>query len=472
MRGEQPVVELPSPTTTVSPGLPRRAAPTYDHTGWRNSVTWLLSDPDAVALSRMLCHAIDADAANASRAALRAPSSTLDALRSPDLNAVRALLRREQWQVNWQALLGRDTGGLLAAACDRLMRTPSGPPTVGVREELLVARAEEWCRRAVGGTPSYSFAREMSGLFTALCTAPESSSALQARTTYLWGVLAGISEYYAGTTVDEREIGRLTQEATAASRECVREHGEEGELVVAAQAECGSVQLLDNLTGILQLPYLFTTEEYIRIRGADIGVHIYTVQDDLSGRYREIAEEATMVAVLAHDLIDQGRDADNGNRNNLGLRLSERDQLWDILEVCLSHTCAVGGEQWQRVVAGFVVGTCLYARGGRERLHDGTRTAVRGKLRPSVEWTYAPRLADHFSRAACDCGEQTGQVDVGPALDRLYADSSTIVRGWLQGRWDAHVDVVDLQRLALACASAVRSGSSLFAGRNGAEVIP
>lgn len=466
------MVELPSLMTTVSHGLPRQAAPIYEFAGWRNSVTWLLSDPDAVALSRMLCHAIEARAANASRSALRAPSSTLDAVRSPDLWAVRALLRREQWQVNWQALLGRDTGGLLATACDRLMRTPSGPPAVGVREELLVDRAQEWCRRAVGGTPSYSFAMEMSGLFTALCTAPESSSALEARTTFLWGVLAGVSEYYAGTVPHEREIGRLAREAIAASRECVQAHGEVGELVVAAQAECGSVQFLDNLTGILQLPYLFTTEEYIRIRGADIGVHIYTVQDDLSGRYREIADETTMVAVLAHDLIDQGRDADNGNRNNLGLRLSEREQLWDILEVCLSHTCAVGGEQWQRVVAGFVVGTCLYARGGRERMHDGTRTTVRKKLRPSVEWTYAPRLADYYSRAECACVEQAGQVDVGPELDRLYADSSTIVRGWLHGRWDAHVDVAELQRLALACASAVRSGSSLFAGRNGAEVIP
>lgn len=313
---------------------------------------------------------------------------------------------------------------------------------------------------------------EMAGLFTALCTAPESSTAVQARTTFLWGVLAGISEYYAGTTPHVQEIALLSRDALAASRECVQLHGAEGELVVAAQAECGVVQLVDNLTGILQLPALFSPEEYIRIRGADIGVHIYTVQDDLSERYREIVDEATMVAVLAHDLIDQGRDTENGNQNNLALRLSQREQLWDILEVCLSHTCAVAGEQWQRVVAGFVVGTCLYARGGRERVYDGTGTVVHKKLLPSVDWTYAPRLADYFSRGGCGCTEQAGPVDTGPELDRIYADSSTIVRGWLRGRWDAHFDVMGLQHLALACASAVRSESALFSGRNGAEVIP
>ncbi|MGW0843108.1 hypothetical protein ACWD26_23735 [Streptomyces sp. NPDC002787] len=464
--------DLPSLAAAVRPGVPRQAVPGHQSAEWRNSVASLLCDPDAMALSRMLCHAIEARAANASRAALRSPSPPLDAVRSPELRAVRALLRREQRQVTWQAVLGRDTGGLLAVACERLMRGPQGPPPVGLREELSVGRAEQWCRRAVGRTPSYSFAMEMSGLFTALCTAPESSSALEARTTFLWGVLAGISEYYAGTVPHEQEIGRLAREAVAASRECVRQHGDEGELVVAAQAECGAVQLVDNLTGILQLPALFGTEEYIRIRGADIGVHIYTVQDDLSERFREIVDETTMVAVLAHDLIDQGRDTENGNRNNLGLRLPDREQLWDILEVCLSHTCAVGGEQWQRVVAGFVVGTCLYARGGRERVHDGAATKVRKRLRPSVDWTYAPRLADHFAKGGCGCTEQAGPVDVGPELDRLYADSSTIVRGWLHGRWDAHFDVARLQGLALACASAVRNDSPLFSGRNGAEVIP
>lgn len=464
--------DLPSPTATVSPGTPRRAASNHHSAGWRNSIASLLSDTDAIALSRMLCHAIEARAANASRSALRSPDPTLDAVRSPDLWALRALLRHEKEQVNWQSLLGRDTGGLLAVACDRLMRSSSGPPAVGVREELSVGRAEQWCRRAVGRTPAYSFAMEMSGLFTALCTTPESSTAVEARTTFLWGVLAGISEYYAGTVPHEQEIRRLARDTVAASRECVRLHGDEGELVVAAQAECGAVQLVDNLTGILQVPALFSTEEYIRIRGADIGVHIYTVQDDLSGRFREIVDETTMVAVLAHDLIDQGRDTENGNRNNLGLRLPDREQLWDILEVCLSHTCAVGGEQWQRVVAGFVVGTCLYARGGRERMHDGAETTVGKRLRPSVDWTYAPRLAAYFSQGGCTCAEQAGPVDVGPELDRLYADSSTIVRGWLHGRWDAHFDVTELQRLALACTSAVRNDSPLFSGRNGAEVIP
>ncbi|MEV0637239.1 hypothetical protein AB0I77_20245 [Streptomyces sp. NPDC050619] len=464
--------DLASLTSPKSPGTPGQAAPNHETTKWRNSVDSLLSDPDAMALSRMLCHAIEAETANASRSVLRSPSSHLDAVRSPDLEAVRALLRREPGPVNWQTLLGRDTGGLLAVACDRLTRSSSSPPLMGIRGEFSVGRAQQWCQRAVDRTAHYSFAMEMSGLFTALCTAPESSTALEARTTFFWGVLAGISEYYAGTTPHVREIGRLARDAVAASRECVRLHGDEGELVVAAQAECGAVQLVDNLTGILQLPALFSTEEYIRIRGADIGVHIYTVQDDLSERFRDIVDEATMVAVLAHDLIDQGRDAENGNRNNLGLRLPDREQLWDILEVCLSHTCAVAGEQWQRVVAGFVVGTCLYARGGRERVHDGTETVVRKRLRPSVDWVYAPRLADYFSRAECTCTEQAAPVDVGPELDRLYAQSSTIVRGWLHGRWDAHVDVTGLQQLALACASAVRSGTALFSGRNGAEVIP
>ncbi|MYT04685.1 hypothetical protein GT021_09060 [Streptomyces sp. SID5470] len=385
---------------------------------------------------------------------------------------MRTLLRRDQRQVNWQTLLGRDTGGLLAAACDRLMRSSDGPPLIDLRGDLSVDRAQQWCQRAVGHTAPYSFAMEMSGLFTALCTAPESSAALEARATFLWGILAGISEYYAGTVPQVQEIGRLARDAVTASRQCVRLHGREGELVVAAQVECGAVQLVDNLTGILQLPDLFTPEEYIRIRGADIGVHIYTVQDDRSERFREIVDETTMVAVLAHDLIDQGRDTENGNRNNLALRLADSDQLWDILEVCLSHTCAAGGAQWQRVVAGFVVGTCLYARGGRERVDDGTETLVRKKLRPSVEWTYAPRLAEYFSRGRCTCTDQAGPVDIGPALDRLYADSSTIVRGWLRDRWDAYFDVTDLQRLALACASAVRTRSTLFSGRNGAEAIP
>jgi hypothetical protein len=179
-----------------------------------------------------------------------------------------------------------------------------------------------------------------------------------------------------------------------------------------------------------------------------------------------------MVAVLAHDLIDQGRDAENGNRNNLGLRLPDRKQLWDILEVCLSHNCAIAGEQWQQVVAGFVVGTCLYARGGRERMHDGTETPVRKRLRPSVDWTYAPRLADYFFQADCACTEQVSPVDVGRELDRLYVDSSAIVHGWLHNRWDTHFDVIGLQQLALACASAVRSDNGLFSGRNGAEAIP
>ncbi|MCX4861700.1 hypothetical protein [Streptomyces canus] len=446
--------------------------PSLEPEKWRNSVDSLLTDPHAMKLSGMLCHAIEAETANGSRSVLRSPSSHLDAVRSPGLRAVGALLRREQRQVNWQTLLGRDTGGLLTIACDRLMRSSETPPLIGVRGELSVDRAQQWCRRAVGHTAHYSFAMEMAGLFTALCTAPESSTALEAKTTFLWGVLAGISEYYAGTTPHVQEIGRLARDAVVASRQCVRLRGEEGELVVAAQMECGAVQLIDNLTGILQLPDLFNTEEYIRIRGADIGVHIYTVQDDSSERFRKIVDETTMVAVLAHDLIDQGRDTENGNRNNLALRLPDREQLWDILEVCLSHTCAIGGEQWQRVVAGFVVGTCLYARGGRERVHDGSETIVRRKLRPSVEWTYAPRLAEYFSQAGCACTDRAGRVNVGPELDRLYADSSTIVRGWLHGHWDAHIDVAELQRLALACASAVRSRSALFSGRNGAEVIP
>ncbi|MFG2799023.1 hypothetical protein [Streptomyces pseudovenezuelae] len=459
-------------TGALSPGTPGQVIPNLEPALWRNSVDSLLSDPHAVALSGMLCHAIEAETANDSRSVLRSPSSHLDAVRSPGLRAVRTLLRRDQRQLNWQTLLGRDTGGLLTVACDRLTRSSQSPPLIDVRGDLSVDRAQQWCRRAVGHMAPYSFAMEMSGLFTALCTAPESSTPLEARTTFLWGILAGISEYYAGTVPQVQEIGRLARDAITASRQCVRLHGREGELVVAAQVECGAVQLVDNLTGILQLPDLFTPEEYIRIRGADIGVHIYTVQDDRSERFREIVDETTMVAVLAHDLIDQGRDTENGNRNNLSLRLADSNQLWDILEVCLSHTCPVGGEQWQRVVAGFVVGTCLYARGGRERVGDGTETVVRKKLRPSVEWTYAPRLAEYFSRGGCSCTDQAGPVGVGPALDRLYADSSTIVRGWLRDRWDAYFDVADLQRLALACAAAVRNRSTLFSGRNGAEVIP
>lgn len=464
--------DLAGLTGALSPGPAGQVMPILETARWRNSVDSLLSDSHATALSGMLCHAIEAETTNGSRSVLRSPSSHLDAVRSPGLRAVRALLRREQCQVNWQTLLGRDTGGLLTLACDRLMRSSESPPLIDVRGELSVDRAQQWCRRAVGHTARYSFAMEMAGLFTALCTAPKSSSALEARATFLWGILAGISEYYAGTAPQAQEISRLARDAVAASRECVRWHGTEGELVVAAQMECGAVQLVDNLTGILQLPDLFSPEEYIRIRGADIGVHIYTVQDDRSERFREIVDETTMVAVLAHDLIDQGRDTENGNRNNLVLRLPDRNQLWDILEVCLSHTCAVGGEQWQRVVAGFVVGTCLYARGGRERVHDGTETIVRKRLRPSVEWTYAPRLAEYFSRAGCTCTDRTDSVNVGSALDRLYADSSTVVRGWLRDHWDAHFDVADLQRLALACASAVRTRSALFSGRNGAEAIP
>lgn len=464
--------DLASLPGAVSPGIPGQVDPILEPALWRNSVDSLLSDPDAMALAGMLCHAIKAETTNASRAVLRSPRSPVGAVRASGLQAVRALLRREQGQVNWQTLLGRDTGGLLTVACDRLVRGSQTPPLIETRGELSVERAQQWCRRALGHTAHYSFAMEMAGLFTALCTAPESSTALEAKTTFLWGVLAGISEYYAGTSPQASDIGRLAREAVAASQECVRLHGREGELVVAAQVECGAVQLVDNLTGILQLPDLFSPAEYTRIRGADIGVHIYTVQDDHSERFRELVDEATMVAVLAHDLIDQGRDAENGNRNNLALRLPDLEQLWDILEVCLSHTCAIGGEQWQRVVAGFVVGTCLYARGGRERVHEGTETVVRKRLRPSVEWTYAPRLADRFSRAGCTCTEQVGFVDIGPELDRLYADSSTIVRGWLGGRWDAHFDVTELQRLALACASAVRSRSTLFSGRNGAEAIP
>lgn len=464
--------DLASLPGAVSSGTPGLVVPILEPAEWRNSVDSLLSDPDAMALAGMLCHAIKAETTNASRSVLRSPSSHLDAVRAAGLEAVRALLRREQRQVNWQTLLGRETGGLLTTACDRLMRGPESPPLMGVRGELSIARAEEWCQRALGDTAHYSFAMEMAGLFTALCTAPESTSALEAKTTFLWGVLAGISEYYAGTTPQVNEISRLARDAVTASRECVRTHGREGELVVAAQAECGAVQLVDNLTGILQLPDLFSPEEYIRIRGADIGVHIYTVQDDRSEHFRELVDEATMVAVLAHDLIDQGRDAENGNRNNLALRLADREQLWDILEVCLSHTCAVGGRQWQRVVAGFVVGTCLYARGGRERVHDGTETIVRKRLRPSVAWTYAPRLADRFTQAECTCTDQVGSVDIGPELDRLYSDSSTIVHGWLRGRWDAHFDVTELQRLALACAAAVRNRTTLFSGRNGAEAIP
>ncbi|GLP72488.1 hypothetical protein TUSST3_91060 [Streptomyces sp. TUS-ST3] len=456
----------------LSPGVPGQFTPSIEPGEWRNSVDSLLSDPAATALTGMLCHAIEAETANGSRSVLRSPSSHLDAVRSPGLRAVRALLRGERRGVNWQTLLGRDTGQLLTLACDRLMRSSESPPLVDVRRELSVDRAQLWCQRAVGHTAHYSFAMEMAGLFTALCTAPESTTVLEARTTFLWGVLAGISEYYAGTVPQMQEIGRLAREAVAASRRCVQVHGADGELVVAAQMECGAVQLVDNLTGILQLPDLFSPEEYIRIRGADIGVHIYTVQDDRSEHFREIVDETTMVAVLAHDLIDQGRDTENGNLNNLVLRLPDSEQLWDILEVCLSHTCAVGGKQWQRVVAGFVVGTCLYARGGRERVHDGTETVVHKKLRPSVEWTYAPRLYEYFSRARCSCTDQAGTVNVGPELDRLYADSSTIVRGWLRDRWDAHFDVTELQRLALACASAVRTRSSLFSGRNGAEVIP
>ncbi|MEU1479474.1 hypothetical protein [Streptomyces sp. NPDC005760] len=456
----------------LSPGSPGQIMPVLEPGQWRNSVDALLSDPQATALTGILCHAIEAETANSSRSVLRSPSSHLDAARSPGLRTVRSLLRREQPQLNWQTLLGRDTGGLLTLACDRLTRSSQSPPLIDVRDELSVDRAQQWCRRAVGHTAHHSFAMEMAGLFTALCTAPESSSALEARTTFLWGILAGISEYYAGTTPQVREIGRLARDAVAASRQCVRWHGAEGELVVAAQLECGAVQLVDNLTGILQLPDLFSPEEYIRIRGADIGVHIYTVQDDRSERFREIVDETTMVAVLAHDLIDQGRDTENGNRNNLVLRLPDSDQLWDILEVCLSHNCAVGGEQWQRVVAGFVVGTCLYARGGRERVHDGTETIVRKKLRPSMEWTYAPRLAEYFSRSGCSCTDQADPVNVGPELDRLYADSSTIVRGWLRDRWATYFEVTELQRLALACASAVRTRSALFSGRNGAEMIP
>ncbi|TCR18117.1 hypothetical protein [Streptomyces sp. BK205] len=464
--------DLASLPGAASPGIPGQVQPMAEPAEWRNSVDSLLADPDAMALAGMLCLAIKAETTNASRSVLRAPSSHLGAVRASGLQALRALLRREHGQVNWQTLLGRDTGGLLTVACDRLMRSSKIPPLIAVRGELSVDRAQQWCRRALGHTAHYSFAMEMSGLFTALCTAPESSSALEAKTTFFWGVLAGISEYYAGTTPQVSDIRRLAQEAVTASRECVRLHGREGELVVAAQVECGAVQLVDNLTGILQLPDLFSPSEYIRIRGTDIGVHIYTVQDDQSERFRDLVDEATMVAVLAHDLIDQGRDADNGNRNNLALRLPDREQLWDILEVCLSHTCAIAGEQWQRVVAGFVVGTCLYARGGRERVHDATETVVRKRLRPSVEWTYAPHLADRFSRQECPCTDQADVVDIGPELDRLYADSSTIVRGWLRGRWDAHFDVTELQRLALACASAVRSRSALFSGRNGAEAIP
>lgn len=113
--------------------------------------------------------------------------------------------------------------------------------------------------------------------------------------------------------------------------------------------------------------------DYIKLRGVDIGVFIFTPDDDSSGASTTWTQEATIAAILAHDHIDHVRDDRNGNPNNLCAQLPDIDQLWDILLVCLSHGCAVAGEQWERVVAGFV---------GRDLHLCPRRTGTAGQYNP------------------------------------------------------------------------------------------
>lgn len=192
------------------------------------------------------------------------------------------------------------------------------------------------------------------------------------------------------------------------------------------------------------------------VRGVDIGCHIYTAQDEFSGAF-DGALEPTMAVILAHDLIDFERDADNQNINNLYLRMPDTDQLWYIVELCLTHCCAVAGEQWQRVVAGFVVGTCLYARGGRESQGSHSRVSIVRKLRPSKKWTYAPGLLEYFESGRCACAALEHEVDVHRELSEIHVSSAEVVRGWLGNRWKTHFDMSRLQPLALACLSVIRS---------------
>jgi hypothetical protein len=170
----------------------------------------------------------------------------------------------------------------------------------------------------------------MSGLFAALCV-HSSNSPVAGLTTFFWAALAGICEYYVGADVSRDEIEWLVEKAISAAKECVLKHNAEGAAVAAAVIECTVVQLIDNMTRIMQHPELYDLDDYVRLKGVDVGVHVYTPRDDLSAKFEDLNDEATLVAILAHDLIDYGRDIRNNNNNNLCLKLGDMDQLWDML---------------------------------------------------------------------------------------------------------------------------------------------
>lgn len=75
--------DLAGLTGALSPGTHGQVISRLEPAKWRNSVDSLLTDPHAMTLSGMLCHAIEAETANGSRSALRSPSSHLDAVRPP-----------------------------------------------------------------------------------------------------------------------------------------------------------------------------------------------------------------------------------------------------------------------------------------------------------------------------------------------------------------------------------------------------
>lgn len=492
--------------------LVRARTPVYRHgTGvvWANGLDEILAGTDYAGLAETFCSAIDAGRINASRSAIRTltrrgetrcetcgssanvgtawPS---DACEEPrivvcracdrvvrkitdsrvDAPVVRACLRVETRALSWQSVSRRQTRDLLDAACTKLAEQGRRHVQLERRKPVVVERANEWCDRTVGYVPHCALAIEMSGMFAALCV-HRSSSPIVGVMTFIWGALNGVCEYYVGADVDKEEIEWLIEEAISATRECVRSHTAVGAVVAATQIECTAVQVVDNMTGILQQPELYTLEDYVRLRGVDIGVHLYTAYDDLSAMFDDLSYEATIVAILAHDLIDCERDTCNKNSNNLCVRMGDMEQLWDILEVCLSHTCAVAGEQWQQVVAGFVVGTCLYARGGRERIRGQSSVTITTQLRPAVEWRYAGKLQEYFESGVCECKSAVRCIDVHDALDKIYDSSAHVVKSWLNNQRCERVEVETLQIIALACASEVRNCGGLFAGKNGAQSI-
>lgn len=220
---------------------------------WPNALDTLLADERAEAVSDMMCHVLDVQTVNASRAAWSSAS-----IQGPDAAAANALLRAEPSRVSWQHVLGRNTGDLLRSACHRIGNMQSGYTPIRIRDEISISRAEDWCRSAIDTRPHYSLAVEMSGIFASLCTSPQSNSPVEALNAFLWGTLSGISEYYPGTKTSRPEVDWLADAAVAASKECIRVHQLLGAVVVSAQIECWALQLVDNLTGVLQTPGLLT----------------------------------------------------------------------------------------------------------------------------------------------------------------------------------------------------------------------